>query len=222
MTLGAHVIETTRAQAFSDAARSLAGLSWSNPGTRDEYSRRLAPHDPLERAEQMASAQSSCALTCCAALFECGVDGLVRSWRGKLACDPLREPRWKQYDGLMFLEQLARQRSAHRPVGTDRPDIFAGSWVLIGGGAAQGGAAHIVCVVDVEHDGTLVTVEGGKFDPGNPRSGAEACTRIAADRRELYQQADGSWWMRDAGTTRPGRRCIYWCWAGDLPLVGGA
>lgn len=222
MTFGAHVVETTRAKSFADACRSLAGLSWGNPGTRAEMARRLAPHDPPDRAEQMASAQSNCALACCAALFECGVDGLVRAWRGKNACDPLREPRWKRYDGLMFLEQLARQRDAHRPIGRDRPDILAGSWLLIGGGSGQGGAAHIVCVVDVEHDGTLVTVEGGKSDPGNPRTGAENCTRIAHDRRELYPWPGGGWGVRDAHTTRSGRKAIYWCWVGDLPLVEGA
>lgn len=217
---GGHIVETTRARAWADAIRTYAGLSWGNPATREELARRLAPHDTLDRALQMAGAQSNCALVCAGALYEAGVDGLVRALntRGGRTCDPLREPRWGHYDGVSYLETLALQRSARcRPDG-QRPAILPGSWVLIGGSAEAGGTAHMVCVVDVRPDGTLDTVEGGKSDPGNPHSGAENCTAVAADHRELYQQAE-SWWLRDAGSTGRGRRVGYWCWVGDLPLV---
>ena len=100
-------------------------------------------------------------------------------------------------------------------------EMLPGPWVLIGGGPAYGGGAHVVMVTGVRADGTLDTVEGGKLDPGNPRTGAEKCTAILADHREVYRERDGSFWMRDAGTTRPGRRVIYWCWTGDLPTVRG-
>ena len=70
----------------------------------------LAPWDTEAHQEEMACAQSCCAIAICAALLIAEVDGLVRGWRGKIACDPLREPRTGRYDAIMFLEHLSRQR----------------------------------------------------------------------------------------------------------------
>lgn len=99
--------------------RRLSGLSWGNPATRTEYSRLLAPWDQPDVAVQMASAQSSCALAICAALLIAEVDGLVRAWRGKVACDPLRERRQGRYDALMYLEQLGGARAGAAPAAGD-------------------------------------------------------------------------------------------------------
>lgn len=216
----AHFLDNLTAGNFIDAARSLAGLSWGNPATRAEMAQRLAPKDRPDDALAMSSAQSNCAIACCAALYETGVDGLVRGFRGKPACDPLREPRVRQYDAVIYLGVLADQTGTRRAPCAGA-EMLAGSWVLIGGSVANGGGAHVVMVTGVRDDGTLDTVEGGKVDPGNPRTGAENCTAILADHREIYRQSDGSYWMRDAGTTRPGRRVVYWCWVGDLPVVAG-
>ena len=219
MSLGAHVVEGTRARVWAEACQGLAGLSWGNPKTREAYARALAPHDTLAAALAMASEQSSCALVACAALFEAGIDGRVRAWRGQAECDPLRVPRQGHYDAIMFLEQLARQRGGYQAPTRERPDIALGSWVLIGGKEGDnGGEAHIVCVVDRDGD-VLVCVEGGKLDPGNPRPGPKNCTLVATTRRELYQAADGSWWMRDEGSQGRGRRVRYHCWVGCLPLA---
>lgn len=216
MTLGAHVVETTKARVWSETVRSFAGLSWGNPRTREEMARRLASRDPYPVALQMSSEQSNCAIACGAALDEAGFDGELRRWRGRSPCDPLREPRAGHYDSVALLEQLAIERGARRAPGGE---ILSGSWVTIGGeDGDHGGATHVVCVVDVEADGTLATVEGGKKDPGNPRPGAKGCTAITFDRREVYQARDGSWWMRDAGSSARGRRVRYWCWTGDLRL----
>lgn len=220
MTWGAHVVDSVLAGAFCDAARSLAGLSWGNPAKRAEMAQRLAPKDRPDDALAMSGGQSNCAIATCAALYETGIDGLVRGFRGKPVCDPLREPRVRQYDGVIYLGVLADQTGTRRAPCAGA-DLLPGSWVLIGGGPAYGGGAHIVMVVGVRADGTLDTVEGGKLDPGNPRTGAEKCTSIETDYREVYRERDGSFWMRDAGTTRPGRRVIYWCWVGDLPTLPG-
>lgn len=220
MTWGAHVVDSVLAGAFCDAARSLAGLSWGNPATRAQMAQRLAPKDRPDDALAMSAAQSNCAIATCAALYETGIDGLVRGFRGKPACDPLREPRVRRYDAVIYLGVLADQTGTKRAPCAGA-DLLPGSWVLIGGGPAYGGGAHVVMVTGVRPDGSLDTVEGGKLDPGNPRTGAEKCTAILTDHREVYRERDGSFWMRDAGTTRPGRRVIYWCWTGDLPTLPG-
>lgn len=220
MTLGAHFLDDLRVRAFCDALATLAGKSWGDPSTREELARRLAPHDPPDRAEQMLSAQSNCAIVTCAALFEAGIDGMVRAWRGKIACDPLREPRWQRYDAIMYAQHLARQRGAWRtPQLGQRPELPAGSFALIGGGPEHGGAAHMLNVVDALDDGTLSTIEGGKFDAGNPRKSPENCTAVEVDHRRIYEQPGGSWWIGDASPQKPGRRLIGWCWVGDLPGV---
>lgn len=216
----AHFLDNLTADVFCDAARSLAGLSWGNPAKRAEMAQRLAPKDRPDDALAMSAAQSNCAIATCAALYETGIDGLVRGFRGKPACDPLREPRVSRYDAVIYLGVLADQTGTRRAPCAGA-EMLPGSWVLIGGGPAYGGGAHVVMVVGVRADGTLDTVEGGKIDPGNPRTGAEKCTAILTDHREVYRERDGSFWMRDAGTTRPGRRVIYWCWTGDLPTVRG-
>lgn len=220
-TLGAHVVETARARLYRDVLRTFAGLSWASD-KRDEMARRLAPFDAPAQALYMAGRQSNCAIAVGSALREAGFDGTVRNYYGKASWDPLRAPRWGRYDSVSYLETLALQRKAKRPVvhhKGERPDIFAGSWILIGGSEAAGGEAHVVGVDDVREDGVLLTIEGGKLDPANPRTGAAKCTAIAADTREIYwNKAAHGWYLRDEGDKRAGRRVIYWCWTGDLPL----
>ena len=156
---------------------------------------------------QMASEQSSCALTVAAALLIAEVDGMVRGWRGKVACDPLREPRWGQYDGVAYLEQLARQRGVYRGAGKARPDLYPGVWWTVSSGK---GDEHVGLVVAVEGE-SLICVEGGQVDSGSPHQGAKACTRIAMPRRQL-SQARGRWCLA-------GRPLLYTADAGALPTV---
>lgn len=194
------------------AARRLVNLSWGDPKTRAEYSRLLAPWDSPERAEQMASCQSSCALTVMAALLIAEVDGLVRGWRSRLACDPLREPRWQQYDSLPYLEALAQQRGLHRRCSQETPEIHAGTYWRIGGGPALGGEAHVgLAVSEPDGDGWFETVEGGQLDPRSTRKGAEACTAIALKRRRL-EGGPGRWLIGS-------RVLVYTCDAGALPTT---
>lgn len=195
------------------AARRLAGLSWGDPKTRAEYSRLLAPWDSPERAEQMASCQSSCALTVMAALLIAEVDGLVRGWRSRLACDPLREPRWGQYDSITYLEHLALQRGLHRPAGRERPELWPGTYWRIGGSAELGGEAHVGLVVGPpDADGWFPTIEGGQLDIKNPRPSPKNCTSIERKRRRL-EGGPGRW-------TLGGRVLGYTCDAGALPTCG--
>jgi hypothetical protein len=179
----------------------LAGLSWGNPRTRPEYARLLAPWDPPHVALEMASGQSSCALAICAALLIAEVDGLVLRWRGKPQCDPLREPRAGRYDAIMYIEQLARQRGLHRPMGQERPDLRPGVWYLIDG------PAHVEMVVG---DGEVIA--GGQGDALNPRKGPANCTAIARKRRTLGG-GPAAW-------TVDGRPLVYTCDAGALPTCG--
>jgi|GEM_PF-5760706 len=216
----AHFLDNLTAGNFIDAARSLAGLSWGNPATRAEMAQRLAPKDRPDDALAMSGAQSNCAIATCAALYETGVDGLVRGFRGKPACDPLREPRVRRYDAVIYLGVLADQTGTRRAPCAGA-EMLPGSWALIGGSDADGGPAHVVMVTGVREDGTLDTVEGGKLDPGNPRPGAEGCTAIKTDHREIVPGKGGTWWLRDAGGGGRTRRVIYWCWVGDLPVVPG-
>lgn len=196
------------------AARRLAGLSWGDPATRREYSRLLAPWDSPERAEQMASCQSSCALTVMAALLIAEVDGLVRGWRSRLACDPLREPRWGQYDSLPYLEALAQQRGLHRRSSQEPPVMAPGTYWRIGGAPALGGEAHVGLVVsEPDAEGWVDTVEGGQVDDLNPRTGAEKCTAILAKRRRLVG-GPGHWHFEGDD-----RALIYTCDAGALPTT---
>lgn len=221
-TLGGHVVETTKANLYRDRLRTFAGLSWASD-KRDEMARRLAPFDRPVDALNMAGSQSNCAITVGAALQEAGFDGTVKNYLGRPVWDPLRSPRVGRYDSVSYLETLALQHKARRPVEHlpgSRPEIFPGSWILIGGSAAFGGEAHIVGVDDAREDGVLLTIEGGKLDPSNPRTGAAKCTAIAADTREIWWNPGArAWYLRDEGDKRPGRRVIYWCWAGDLPLL---
>lgn len=180
------------------------GRRWSDPAQRDEYSLLLAPWDSPERAVQMAAAQSSCALAICAELLIAEVDGLVRGWRGKPACDPLREPRWERYDAIMYLETLALQRGLHR---TGRPELRPGIIVQIGGDGL-GGPAHVLLVTGNEGQ----AIEGGAIDPGNPRPPPENCTAIRRTTRAI--EGAGKRW------TMGGRVVRWWCDAGALPTCG--
>jgi hypothetical protein len=197
------------ADAVGLAAHRLVGLSWGDPATRREYSRLLAPWDSEERAVDMASAQSSCALAVMAALLIAEVDGMVRGWRGQIACDPLREPRWQRYDSVPYLEQLARQRGVYRGAGKDRPDLRPGTWWTVGSGK---GDEHVEIVVGVEGD-DLICVGGGKVDPLNPRSGSKGCTRIALSRQRLTG-GPGRWILS-------GRPLLYTADATSLPCLTG-
>lgn len=133
----------------------------------------------------MACAQSCCAIAICAALLIAEVDGLVRGWRGKIACDPLREPRTGCYDAIMFLEHLARQRGLFASAsGRDPPEVRAGVVLQIEG------PEHVLMATGApDAEGNFTTAEGGQSDPLNPapaprtarRSGA-ACASWAAAR----------------------------------------
>jgi len=197
------------ADAICVAARRMVGLSWGDPATRREYSRLLAPWDSEERAVAMASEQSSCALTVAAVLLISEVDGMVRGWRGKVACDPLREPRWGHYDAVAYLEQLARQRGAYRGAGKEPPALYPGVWWRVGGAR---GDEHVGLVVEgPDADGWVLCVEGGKMDPKNPKPGAKGCTRIAFERRKVTG-GPGRWILAD-------RPLGYTADAGGLPTV---
>ncbi len=197
------------ADAVCVAARRLVGLSWGDPATRREYSRLLAPWDTEEHAVAMAGEQSSCALTVAAVLLIAEVDGMVRGWRGKVASDPLREPRWQRYDGVSYLEQLARQRGVYRGAGREPPALYPGVWWTVSSGR---GDEHVGLVVGVDGDGDEIEcVEGGKMDPLNPRPGSKGCTRIALGRHRLTQ-ASGRWILS-------GRPILYTADAGGLPTV---
>lgn len=188
----------------------LAGLSWGDPETRVEMRRLLAPWDTDAHAEEMASAQSNCAIAVCAALLIAEVDGLVRAWRGKPQCDPLRELRTGHYDAIMYLEHLALQRGIHRPAGRERPVLGPATWFRIGGSPELGGQAHVgMCVGEPDADGWAPTVEGGQEDPLNPRKGAEKCTAIRRKRRRITG-GPGRW-------TIDGRVIAYTADAGTLP-----
>jgi hypothetical protein len=194
-------------QAILLAMNRLAGLSWGDPATRVEMSRLLAPWDPESVAVDMASGQSNCALSICAGLLIAEVDGLVRSWRGKPQCDPLREPRQGHYDAIMYLEELAAQRGLRQRVGLERPDLRPGVWYLIDH------PAHVEMVVsDVDEDGSYDVIAGGQTDPKNPRTGAAKCTAIARKRRRLGG-GPGRWAV-------DGRTLLYTCDAGALPTCG--
>ncbi len=195
------------ADAIGLAAHRLVGLSWGDEATRRDYSRLLAPWDSEERAVLMASEQSSCALVVAAILLIAEVDGLVRGWRGKIACDPLREPRWQRYDSVAYLEQLARQRGVYKGAGKERPDLRPGTWWTVGSGK---GDEHVEIVVEVDGE-DIVCVGGGKLDPLNPRPGAKGCTRIALGRHRLTQ-AHGRWVLA-------GRPLLYTADATELPCL---
>lgn len=196
------------ADAICVAARRMVGLSWGDPATRRECSRLLAPWDSEERAVQMASEQSNCALAVASALLIAEVDGMVRGWRGKVACDPLREPRWGHYDAVAYLEQLARQRGVYRGAGREPPALYPGVWWTVSSGK---GDEHVGLVVGGNGD-EIECVEGGKMDPLNPRPGSKGCTRIALGRHRLTQ-ASGRWILS-------GRPILYTADAGALPTVG--
>lgn len=191
---------------------SLVGLSYGDPETREHYSLLLAPWDPPEVAGQMASGQSSCALALCAALLIAEVDGMVRGWRGRPACDPLREPRRGHYDAIMFLETLALQRGLHQ-AGTwrDSPPIGPGWIVQIGGDGS--GPEHVLLATGApDAAGRFPSVEGGKLDHLSKNTGAAACTAITRDVRTLGGGA-GKWNVN-------GRRVRWAADAGALPCCG--
>lgn len=187
---------------------SLVGLSYGDPETRERYSRLLAPWDDPAVAGQMASGQSSCAIALCAALLIAEVDGLVRGWRGRPACDPLREPRKGRYDAIMFLEHLARQRGLFASAsGRDPPEVRAGVVLQIEG------PEHVLMATGApDAEGNFPSAEGGQSDPLNPRTGAKNCTAIRRRVRHLGG-GPGCW-------TVDGRRVRYSFDAGALKTCG--
>lgn len=188
--------------------RRLCDLSWGDAHTRTEYSRLLAPWDDRDVAIQMASGQSSCALAICAALLIAEVDGLVRAWRQKPACDPLREGRRGRYDAIMYLEHLAHQRGVHRRPGGEAPRLGPATMVAVDG------PAHVLLVVGGgDSEGRYETIEGGQSDPLNPRVGAENCTAIRRRQRRL-DGGPGHWSL-------DGRKILYTADLSDLPTLPG-
>lgn len=212
------------------AFEAMANLSWGDPATRPTLVARLFPYDLPVHAEDMAGAQSNCATAACAALRIAEVDGFVRGWRKRAACDPLREPYAGHYDAIGYLGTLGQQRGCLRPLRPGaRPPIEAGDVLLIGGDDGlpreqwtRGGAAHVLMVVGVDADGTLRTVEGGQADPGNPKPSPRNCTAIRRRTREVVERPGRGFWLRDAGSTGEGRRIAWVLAAGDLPCVPSA
>ena len=190
------------------AMESLVGLSWGDPETRERFRAVLAPWDTEAHREEMACAQSCCAIAICAALLIAEVDGLVRGWRGKIACDPLREPRTGCYDAIMFLEHLARQRGLFASAsGRDPPEVRAGVVLQIEG------PEHVLMATGApDAEGNFPSAEGGQSDPLNPRTGAKNCTAIRRRVRHLGG-GPGCW-------TVDGRRVRYSFDAGALPCCG--
>ena len=190
----------------------LAGLSWGDPETREAYSRLLAPWDAPEVASQMASAQSGCAVALCAALLIAEVDGLVRGWRGRPACDPLREPRRGHYDAIMYLEHLARQRGLHQAGTWPEATPIGPGWIVQIGGDGSGEAHVLLATSAPDAEGLFASIEGGQLDPRSPNKGAAACTAIT--RRVRHLTGGAGRWAVD-------RRRVRWAAdAGALPCCG--
>jgi hypothetical protein len=232
-TFGAHFIETQRAQAICEAAARGVGLSaqanWRaqqaflNPydteGDQRGYAFGYPRHDPP------IPPQICCLLTLCAALRDAGKDGTL-DWGG-YSCDVLRVPQAGVPgvsprlvgDSPRILRALAEKHGLLRePVPDERPNLDAGTALLIGGDdglpPAQriyGGPAHGLLVVGVRDDGLLDTIEGGQGDG----------TAILQLVRELHQ-VGRTWWVRAAGAAGKGRMLRWWFAAGELPDKGDA
>jgi hypothetical protein len=195
------------------AMDALVGLSWGDPATRARYRSILAPWDTEAHREEMACAQSSCAVAICAALLIAEVDGIVRGWRGQIACDPLRAPRSGHYDAIMYLEHLSRQRGLYAAAaGREPPDVRAGVVLQVEG------PDHVLMATNSpDAEGNFTTAEGGQSDPLNPRTGAQNCTAIRRRVRQLGG-GPGAWsvdgrrvrWAADAGALPCCREGMPW------------
>jgi len=220
---GAHVVDGVRAQAIVDAALPAAGLS----AARDwrAFEAFLDPFDTEEHQRGYAFGypnhsppippQICCMKTLLAVARAAGKAGDIL-WASRRR-DVLRTP---QADGLVGASpHLARELGAQAgllclPVAEERPNLSPGTALCIGGDdglppekRVYGGLTHGILVVGVAFDGLLDTIEGGQGPQGNA---------IEAKRRELVGRG-GHWWVRDAGSTVPGRRLRWWYPMGDLP-----
>lgn len=221
-------LDLPRQSLIVDAALALEGLSYGNRATRSRYIANLYPYDAPAVADQLASGQESCGLTCEAILRAVGVDGTIGAHRrvnGAIVAvreDLLRVPyalRWCVPPGegeyglgaVSYQLELARQHAALWGC----PATVAETLDLCEPGSMfqLEGPAHVLTVTRRLEDGTLETVEGGKLDGNN----GGKCTAILRLRRELLTPARGQVWLRDAGSQGPGRRVVSILRAWELP-----
>lgn len=220
-------LDLPRQSLLVDAARALAGLSYGDPATRGRYIANLYPYDAPQVADQMASGQESCGLTCEAILRAVGVDGSI-DWRRKeqgahveMRVDLLRVPyalRWctppreGEYGlgAVSYQLELARQHGALWAC----PGSVEEALDLCEPGAMVQleGPAHVLTVIGRLADGSLETVEGGQVDG---RNGGK-CTAALALRRELLLGAGGVR-LRSGGSAGVGRRVVSILRAWELP-----
>ena len=221
-------LDLPRQSLIVDAALALAGLSYGDPASRGRYIANLYPYDDPAVADQLASGQESCGLTCEAILRAVGVDGSI-DWRRKeqgahveQRVDLLRVPynqRWctppreGEYGlgAVSYQLELARQHGALWAC----PSTIEETLDLCEPGAMVQleGPAHVLTVIGRLPDGSLETVEGGQVDG---RNGGK-CTAILQLRRELLLGAGGVR-LRSGGSTGPGRRLVSILRAWELPL----
>jgi len=160
--------------------------------------------------------QSGCAVYALAVEDTAEVDGRIQ-WRGK-EIDIFGVP-YITLNGLAptLCEELGKQRGIiHSGLTKEQPVIAAGVVMCIGGDDGLpkeqriwGGSLHVLLFTG--DDGS--TAEGGQPDEKN----SNFLSAVKAKRREVYQRADGHWWLRTAGTQEVGRRIRWWYQAGDLP-----
>lgn len=160
--------------------------------------------------------QSGCAIHAARCLADEEVDGTFR-YHGQVR-DWLRLPQAQTVGQcIALLETLASARGLLRRPDKRRPSLPPSTILLIGGDDGlpidkwtRGGPAHVI-VMTGEDD----TSEGGQPDSSN----SGYLTAIKAKKREVYERRPGSWWVRDAGSDKPGRALQWWFVAGDLPTV---
>lgn len=159
--------------------------------------------------------QSGCAVYVLAVQDTAEVDGRIQ-WRGR-EVNIFGVP----YITLNSLaptlcEELGKQRGIlHSGLAKEQPVIEAGVVMCVGGDdglpPAQriwGGSLHVLLFT--ADDGS--TAEGGQLDENNQNF----LSAVKAKKREVYQRADGHWWLRTADTQDAGRRIRWWYQAGDL------
>jgi len=214
--------------------RALMGNGLSPGKDFEAWRQHFCPRDAVFHAKQWAFGyhderkewkppQSNCGLHILSCYEHEEVDGVVR-WRGAER-DWLRVPRAQIVGGVLdLLHEIGRQRGLLRKPDHRRPHLAAGTVLLVGGDDGRpraewkhGGLAHVLMVTGGEPTGILETSEGGQTDPDN----GHHPTAVRQLFREVHELRRGSWWLRDAESTGPGREIRWWYQAGDLPCIDG-